>query len=179
MPLNNVSTFTGEQASFWLHMPAALSKKTAEIFVSDPQTYEVIYQQQLLLPELDTDSIVKIDLPATNGEGASLLAPSQDYFWEFAAICDVADRSRDHVVQGFVHRLEASALPTDLTARSTIQQAEAYAAAEIWQQTLELALLLKAAEPTLWSQLLSSVELGALAHEPVIAGLMRDRAELP
>jgi hypothetical protein len=179
MPLNNVSTFTGEQASFWLHVPVELSETTAEIFVNHPQTDEVVYQQPLLLPKMDSDSIVKIDLPATNGDGTPLLAPSQNYFWEFAAICDAADRSRDHVVQGFVHRLETGALPGDLFALPLMQQAEQYAAAGIWQQTLETALMLKASDPTPWLQLLSSVELGGLANEPVMAGPMADRAELP
>jgi hypothetical protein len=182
MPLNNVSTFTGEQASFWLHVPVELSEKPAEIFVSHPQTHEVVYQQQLLLPKMDSAGIVKIDLPATNGEGTPLLAPSQDYFWEFAAICDVADRSRDHAVQGFVHRLETGALPNDLSddlsVLSLAQQAEQYAAAEIWQQTLEMALILRATDPTPWSELLASVELERLANEPVMAGTMTSRAEM-
>jgi hypothetical protein len=165
MPLNNVSTFTGEQASFWLHVPAELSEKTAEIFVSNPQTHEVVYQRQMLLPAMTAASIIKLNLPASKADGTPLLAPDQDYFWEFATICDASDRSRDHVVQGFVHRVEAT-LPDG--SAQLVQQAEQYAAAEIWQQTLEAASTLKATDSTLWSQLLTSVGLEALIDEPVV-----------
>jgi hypothetical protein len=172
MPHNNVSTFTGERASLWLHVPIELSEQPAEIFVSNPQTHEVVYQQQLLLPKLDTAGIIQLDLPAAKADGTPLLAADQDYFWEFATICDASDRSRDHVVQGFVHRLEASeTLSDDLDDLSELplpQQAQQYAAAEIWQQTLDIASTLKLTDSTLWSQLLTSVGLETLANEPVI-----------
>jgi Domain of Unknown Function (DUF928) len=167
MPLNNISTFRGEQASFWLHIPAELSAKPAEMFVSNPQTHEVVYQQQMRLPELTAAGLIQIDLPATKADGTALLVPGQDYFWEFAAICDDADRSRDHVVQGFVNRVETAeaSLPDD-----SAQQAEHYAAAEIWQQTLEAASALKVTDATLWSELLTSVGLEDLIDEAVIEG---------
>jgi hypothetical protein len=171
MPLNNVSTFTGEQASLWVHVPAELSEKSAEIFVSNPQTHEVVYQQPLQLPQMTAAGIVKFNLPATKADGTSLLLPNQDYFWEVATICDASDRSRDQVVQGFMHRLETEAIsPDDLSKLSRSQQAEQYAAAEIWQQTVDIASTLKTAEMGLWSQLLASVGLETLANEAVIEG---------
>ncbi len=175
MPFNNVSTFTGEQASLWIHVPAELSEKSAEIFVSHPQTHEVIYQQQMLLPKMTAAGIVKFDLPATKADGTPLLLPNQDYFWEVATICDSSDRSRDHVVQGFVHRIEDSeSAVDDSSGRSLSQQAEQYAAAEIWQQTLDIASTLKATDVTMWSQLLTSVGLESLVSESVLDGPMLD-----
>jgi uncharacterized protein YcbX len=112
-------------------------------------------------------------LPASKADGTPLLAPDQDYFWEFATICDASDRSRDHVVQGFVHRVEAT-LPDG--SAQLVQQAEQYAAAEIWQQTLEAASTLKSTDSTLWSQLLTSVGLEALIDEPVVDEPVVDEA---
>ncbi len=169
MPLNNINTFTGEQASFWIHVPVELSEKPAEIFVSNPQTHEVVFQRQFVFPLITTAGIIKVDLPVTKANGTALLAAEQDYFWELATICDASDRSRDHVVQGFIHRIEASeTLSGELSQLPLSQQAEQYAAAEIWQQTLESAAALKAVDSTLWSQLLMSVGLETFIDDPVI-----------
>ena len=167
VPHNNINTFAGPQASLWLRIPAELSQKRAEIFVQNPETFEIIYQQQFLLSDLET-GISKINLPATDDEGTPLLAAEKDYFWEFAVICDAADRTRDHIAQGFVHRLETTdAFEQELATLTPGEQAEQYAKSEIWQETLELALQTRASEPTAWSQLLDSVGLDFLVDAEV------------
>ncbi len=174
VPNNNVSTFSAQQASLWLHVPAELSQKEAEIFVQNPETFEVIYQKQLSLPKLEETGLVQIDLPSSNAEGERLLAEDQDYFWEFAVICDASDRSRDHVAQGFVQRVEKAIAYSDHNSSvadastGSLQQAEAYAEAGLWQETLAIAAQLRATEPAVWSQLLSSVGLSAFIDEPFV-----------
>lgn len=168
VPSNNVSTFAGDQASFWLRVPAEVSQKEAEIFVQHPETFEVVYQAQLLLADIHETGFVQVNLPAVDASGNPLLAAGQNYFWEFAIICDASDRSRDHVAQGFVHRVETGAPLAANANASDLQQAEAYAAAGIWQETLAIAAQLRATEPTVWSQLLASVNLASLADEPFI-----------
>ncbi len=174
VPRNNISTFTSTQASLWLRIPTELSQKRAEIFVQNPETFEIVYQQQFLLSDLET-GISKIDLPTTNNEGTALLAIGQDYFWEFAVICDASDRTRDHIAQGFVHKLETTeAFEEKLETLTPSQQAEQYAEAEIWQETLELALQTRAGDPTAWAQLLDSVGLNFLADEPEANDILLD-----
>lgn len=168
VPRNNISTFTGPQASFWLRVPAELSQKRAEIFVQNPETFEIIYQKQFVLADLET-GIAKIDLPDTNAQGTPLLAVEQDYFWEFAVICDLGDRTRDHIVQGFVQRLETTEnFDREMANLTAQQQAEKYAEAGIWQETLALTSQMRASEPALWSQLLTSVGLDFLVNEPLV-----------
>ena len=169
VPQNNVNTFAGEQAAFWMHMPAELSGETAELFVKNVQTEEVVYQQQFPMGRVDTDSIVEVRLPATQANGTQVMEPNQDYFWELAVICDVSDRSRDHAVQGYAHRVVSDELRIeDLAALDVSEQAARYVAAEVWQETLESAVQLKAEYPLLWSQLLSSVDLAEALGTPVV-----------
>lgn len=170
VPSNNVSTFAGEQASLWIHTPAELSGEPAELFVKNAQTQEVVYQQQFPLAALEASRIVEIRLPASDADGKPLISSNQDYFWELAVICDVSDRARDHVVQGFVHNVEMSEpAAAAIASLSLSQQAAQYAAAEVWQETLDIALQLRAEDASFLSELLDSVGLSALSGEAVSA----------
>jgi len=174
VPHNNVSTFSGQQASLWLHVPTEISQKEAEIFVQNPETFEVVYQKSLFLSDIAETGLIRVDLPPLNDKGKRLLSEDQDYFWEFAVICDASDRSRDHVAQGFIQRVENTIAANRLgtsgadTSAGLRQQAEAYAEAGLWQETLAIAAQLRATEPTVWSQLLSSVGLSAFINEPFL-----------
>ena len=178
VPYNNVSTFSGQQASLWLHVPAEIGRKEAEVFVQNPETFEVVYQKSFFLSDIEETGLIQVNLPSLDDEGEPLLSEEQDYFWEFAVICDASDRSRDHVAQGFIQRVEnaAAANRRDTSVADTRagtsaglrQQAEAYAEAGLWQETLAIAAQLRETEPAVWSQLLSSVGLSAFVNEPFL-----------
>ena len=173
VPKNNVSTFAEPQAKLWLHIPADLSKHTAEVFIKNPTTHEIIYEQQTALPKLENDGLIEIQLPATNADGSPLLADNQDYFWEFAIICDAADRTRDRFTQGFLHKItndkvleaQLEEIFRNLESASGGPDAmavEMYAAAKLWQETLSMAMRTISYRQHYLSELLTSVDLAEL-----------------
>ena len=194
IPKNNVSTFAEPQAKLWLYVPAELTTYTAEVFVKHPDTHEIVYEQQTALPKLERDGLIELTLPAASADGAPLLADNQDYFWEFAIICDVNDRTRDRFIQGFLHkvaddtalqaRLEEAASKVDPEPASPSELAiEMYAGAALWQEALSLALSLaidtNSAQQHYWGELLDSVGLSALNTPNYPVGRFMQRRSLP
>lgn len=171
VPRNNVSTFAGPQAKLWLHMPAELTLHTAEVFVKHPDTHKVVYEYQTALPKLERDGLIELILPAEKADGSPLIDDNQNYFWEFAIICDANDRARDRFIQGFLYKIASDeALDTQLdAAHRTVEPLpsdfgeftlEMLASAGLWQDTLSLAIY----SPKDWNELLLSVGLEELAN---------------
>ena len=168
-PKNNVITFAGDQASLWLHSSDIFENRTAEIFVQDAQTKDVIYETQLQLEGLEPGKFIKVDLPSTAATGAPLLEKGKLYTWEFAIICSTGDRTQDYFVNGLLEYVTPSPeLTTHLATATPAEKAELYANAGIWQETLMLAEQLSTAMPTLLPNLLKSVGLEAITQPQTI-----------
>lgn len=171
VPSNNVSTFSGQQASLWLHLSESFYDKTAEVYIQDLTSNDTVYEQQVDIASLNQearaqDNLIKVDLPEFTGSGAPLLETGKTYYWDFSIICNPNDRAQDYVVRGILHRVEADAdLAETIATASPIQQLENYASAGLWQEALQTAALLKEEQPHLWVELLSSVGLSRLAAE--------------
>lgn len=168
-PKNNVITFAGDQASLWLHASDIFEQKTAEIFVQNADTQAVIYEAQLQLEGLEPGKLIKVDLPATTATGEPLLEKGKTYTWEFAIICSTGDRTQDYYVNGLLEPVE---IETELSAKletaSPEEQAELYASAGIWQETLMLAEQLSPSMPMLLPELLRSVGLSELPQAQAV-----------
>lgn len=163
VPLNNVSTFSKEQAALWIHVSDYFKGNTAEIYVKEAATNTKVYEESFAIAALEQDGIMKIELPAESESGAALLETGKDYYWEVSIVCDVDNRTQDFVLQGLMHRVEADAdLDSAIAAATPVEQVERYASEGLWQETLEGAIALKAAQPQLWADLLSSVQLESL-----------------
>lgn len=158
VPANNVSTFSAKQATLWFQLEESLSGKAAEIYIKDRASNETVYEQRLAISALDSEGLFKVALPETDASGALLLATDREYYWEFSVICDANNRARDYALQGWMQRVGVEDELANAIA-PTQQQAERYAAAGLWQETLEAALALKPAQPLLWAELLLSVGL--------------------
>ena len=166
VPSNNVSTFAGEQASLWLYVAAGFNEKTAELYVQDPETRKTVHEQQIQLTGLENGGLVKVDLPASNAAGDSLLGAGKDYYWEFSVICNESDRAQDYIVQGLLNRVEVnSSLLENLASASLAQQLEQFASAGLWQETLQVSDALKSTDLSQWEALLTSVGLDMLIPE--------------
>ncbi|MEL6492981.1 MAG: DUF928 domain-containing protein [Cyanobacteria bacterium J06621_3] len=160
VPYNNINTFVGDQAALWIYGTPGVNQKTAEIFVQNAQTYEVIYQEQISIEGLDAGGLVRVELPANDASGAPLLEKNQEYKWEFAVICSSGDRSLDYHIGGLLQPVELdSELSSQLEAANPQEQTELYANAGIWQETLILAEQLRESAPELLPELLTSVGL--------------------
>lgn len=166
-PSNNVSiTVSGNPTLFW-YVPETKAQ-LAELVVVDNEDNEV-YQTTLAVK--GTPGVVKFSLPAT-----VKLEPGKNYQWQFALICKSTDRSEDEFVRGFIKRTELSSEQKTRLAstKEPLKQAEMYAGAKIWQETLTLLAQLRSERPNdskitnAWKELLDSVELQAIATEPLV-----------
>lgn len=165
-PSNNVAVTVSANPTLFWYIPETKAK-SAELVVTDEEGNEV-YQTTFAIT--DNPGVMKLSLPATVA-----LETGKDYKWMFALICQLTDRSKDEFVQGVLKRTELSAdQKTKLAAvKEPLKQAEVYAGAKIWQETLTLLAQLRYDRPNdskiadAWRELLNSVELTAIAREPL------------
>ena len=116
----------------------------------------------------DTSGIVKLNLPKNVN-----LTTNQEYTWTFTIICDPLDRSADEFVKGTIEKIEISSdLRNSLENATPLQQAEIYAKAKIWNDTIALVADLRTSNPAEWEaewkELLESVGLEQIASEPFV-----------
>jgi hypothetical protein len=103
------------------------------------------------------------------------LKPGQDYRWSVSLVCNSGDRSQDVTVDGWVQRVTPTA-----TVSQQLKQADprdrpaVYAQNSLWFDTLETLADQRCDRPkdaaltTSWTELLKSVELGAIAKQSII-----------
>lgn len=165
-PSNNVgTTVSGNPTLFW-YVPQT-EAKFAQLVVSENQDKE-IYQTTLALN--GTPGVVKLSLPATVA-----LEPGKEYWWRFGLICNREDPSQNKFVEGVIERTELSSEQKTKLEQATepLKQAEVYAGAKVWQETLTILAQLRHDRPNdsditeAWKELLKSVQLEAIATEPL------------
>lgn len=166
-PGNNLgTTISGNPTLFW-YVPKTKAK-SAEFVVLDDNDDEV-YQATLALQGVP--GVVKLSLPETVS-----LASGKSYRWLLALKCNAKDSSMDEFVTGNLERMELK--QEDKTklaeAKEPLQQAEVYAGARIWQETVTILAQLRQARPDdpkvrdAWKELLQSVKLDAIADAPLV-----------
>lgn len=143
--------------------------RQAELSLWDENS-QGIYQTTISLA--GTAGIVGLQLP----KDAPPLEVGQRYKWTVAVVCDVANRQRDAVVEGWIQRGEMTATMTqELNAADALKQAQLYAANGFWYDTVAALAALRQSRPedttiaAQWQELLGSVGLTELAQEPVVS----------
>ncbi|XGV97778.1 MAG: DUF928 domain-containing protein [Leptolyngbya sp. BL-A-14] len=103
------------------------------------------------------------------------LAVGKDYHWSVALICNPDDRSRDIRVDGWVQRVTPEPRLTSQLAKATpVDRVSLYASNGLWFDTLTTLADQRCANPkdaaliSSWSALLKSVQLGAIAEQPLL-----------
>jgi hypothetical protein len=103
------------------------------------------------------------------------LKPGQDYRWSVSLICNPGDRAQDVTVDGWAQRVVPSS-----TVNQQLKQADSrdrpavYAQNSLWFNTVETLVDQRCARPkdlalaASWTELLKSVELEAIAKQPLI-----------
>jgi hypothetical protein len=163
-PRNNLATTVSAHPTLFWYVPPTTAK-SAVFLVSDPQGKEV-YQTTLELK--NTPGVVKLRLPTTVS-----LETGKAYRWAFSLICDPDNGDQDVLVEGLLERSELNSKQKAqlAAAKEPLQQAEVYAAAGIWQETVALITQLRQDHPNdskiarAWKELLESVGLPAIATE--------------
>jgi hypothetical protein len=173
-PTNNVAVTVSANPTLFWYVPETQAE-FAEFVVVDKDENEV-YQTTLAVR--GTPGVVKLSLPPT-----VVLEPGKDYLWQLALVCEPTDRSADEFVQGVIKRAELKADQKSKldAAREPLKQAEVYAEAKIWQETLTLLAQLRHDRPNdssiadAWRELLNSVELQAITSAPLLECCKADR----
>ena len=167
-PPNNTNTFVGDEVKLLFYVPE-VTNRTAEIYVEDPETFDVVYEASFPLD--NTPGIVAVSFPAVNQTTGEALVTGVDYPWEFAIVCNPSDRAIDLAVSGLIQPMELStavaeeletlALPNDVP---SLQSAEVHANAGIWQETVTQLAALRCSSESNWVELLTSVDLEELTE---------------
>ncbi|MEQ9553198.1 MAG: DUF928 domain-containing protein [Coleofasciculus sp. G3-WIS-01] len=151
VPRNNLVTTVSETPSLFFDIPQTRAK-TAELVLMDNQGNELA---QKMIPLTGEAGVMDVKLPAT-----AKLEMNQIYRWELAIICNSQDRTQDVFIQGKLQRRELPAeLVRQLETSDLPQQAQLYAEAGIWHESLAIALRLRDTYPNALAGLLQSVGL--------------------
>lgn len=158
MPGDNVGTTVANNPKFFVYVPEHKAK-SAEFEIIE-KSGKSVYLTELDISE--TSGIVKLALPKNVS-----LTTNKEYNWRFVMICDEWDRSADESVEGIIKKVEISSdLENSLKNASLLEQAEIYAKAKIWNETIATVAELRNSNPTEWEELLTSVGLQEIASEP-------------
>jgi hypothetical protein len=158
MPGNNIGTTVATEPTLFVYVPKNTAQ-SAELVVID-DAGNPVYSKTFEISTIN--GIVKVNLPKN-----AALTPGKEYIWQFALVCDGNDRAADKYVQGTLKPVELSAdLQQQLKLASPLQQAQLYAEAGIWNETLITLADLRGSNPTEWEELLDSVGLKEISSEP-------------
>jgi hypothetical protein len=174
IPKTQLGLTVAKYPTFFIYVPQA-SEQTA-VFTLLDEDNKIVYETQVTLPS--QAGVVSFSLPDTG-----TLAPlkvGKPYHWYFSTVYDFDNRSKDHLVQGWIQRVEPSSdLARKLELADSKNRPAIYAAAGIWHETLASLAQLRRSTPndaTLaqqWEELLKSdaVRLNTIAKEPLLEKL--------
>ena len=172
LPHNAIATAFGANTdipmSLWFYIPDT-GAAAAELTIVN-ELGDTTFQKTIELPS--TPGTIQVMLPQYQTDGATPTFESGSlYYWDFALICDPNDRSDDVLLGGGIQRIDASPdflTQLDAVADDPLAQAELYATAGAWQETITLAASLRSQNPDAWTELLSSVDLDSVADQPIV-----------
>ncbi|WP_041779842.1 DUF928 domain-containing protein [Allocoleopsis franciscana] len=166
-PQNNIVTTVSDQPTLYWYIPKT-EAKSADFVVYDPEG-QLVYQTKVALEGIP--GVVKLSLPRTVE-----LKMGQEYDWTLALDQSPENEEQNRSVGGKIKRtaLTATQKAQLAAARQPLQQAEIYAEAGIWQETISILAQLRHDRPSdrninaAWKELLESVELKEIANAPLI-----------
>ena len=170
MPKNSLARTSEASPKLFFYIPAIEEPRTVEFVVRDGND-NLVYETTRMTN--GRSGIISLDIPVS--QKSNSLKTNQDYHWYVSLICDSGDRDRDVVVEGFVRRVELDpTLAKKLEGATPMEQLVLYQEAELWHEYLGTLAELKLAHPKdpvildKWNELFASVELDAIAQEPLI-----------
>ncbi|HEY9613187.1 DUF928 domain-containing protein [Allocoleopsis sp.] len=168
--------------TFWVYSPYSLTSEHSVEFILQDDQGNVIYQTSLSA-SVSTPGVVGFKLP----DSVPPLQVNKRYNWFFSIACDrkpeetpnELDEPTKIVVSAWVERIALEpSLQRELEQATPAQKALIYHKAGIWHEALTTLAELRRQQPneaTLkeeWEQLLRSINLEAIAPEPITAKLL-------
>lgn len=168
LPLNKLGLTLAERPRLFWYLPQT-SVKTAKFLLLADTDQTVIHETTFTLP--NRPGIFSYTLP----ESAPPLKIGKTYHWYLTMVCDPEDFSANPKVEGWVERIQPeSSLSEQLATADKRKLAYLYAEAGIWHEALTAIAQLHYGEPRnwryqlSWRQFLTSVDLNAIAAEPLL-----------
>ncbi len=166
-PQSNVATTVSDQPTLFWYVPKTQAK-SAEFLLSD-NGGQIVYQTTLALKGIP--GVVKLSLPKTVA-----LKTGEKYAWTFGLKCNSDNEAPQVWVGGDIERtvLNSAQKAQLAAAKEPLKQAEVYAQAGIWQETISILAQLRHDRPgdrdvnRAWKELLESVDLKDIANQPLV-----------
>lgn len=171
VPEKNVGINTAKSPQIFFYIPKINQQKPLEFVLRNEQD-ELIYEAFL---QTTGDGIIGIEVP--DNVSANLLETDRNYHWYLSIVCNFQQRSRDLVVEGWLHQGDVDlATKNELNTASAIEQAELYHQQGYWYDALAVLADTHQSsnqqeQPIIrekWTELLGSVGLDNLAQKPFI-----------
>ncbi len=153
--------------TFLINLPPTSAKQVFFKIEDHNQDYEYT----TILPITGKEGIIRVTLPPD----APALETGQEYQWFLALMCKGSLKPDSPMVQGSVTRVPVTIASSEqFTTMTQLQQAEIYAEAGIWYETISILAQLREEKPedsklfSIWEQVLSSVGLKNLAQAELV-----------
>ncbi|WP_319419437.1 DUF928 domain-containing protein [Pleurocapsa sp. FMAR1] len=173
IPNETVGIKNSASPTLFFYVPEVSQQKTIEFVLRNEQD-ELIYEAFLTTPG---KGIMSVKIPAVINSNQP--ETEQNYHWYLSMICNPQERSRDVVVEGWLHQKEIDrAIKQKLQFATSVEKAELYSEQGFWYDaiaTLAHEQDFNAKQSTVrkkWSELLGTVGLEDLASEPFIKSKM-------
>jgi hypothetical protein len=169
IPENQVTLTTSTYPSLFFYLPKTDAKEA--IFILSDENDREIYKS--IFRVADISGLLKVSIP--DNFISPTLELDQNYFWQFALICDPKNPSKNPLVDGWVQRVSLNeATLNQLESASEIKKVNIYDEAGIWQDALTTLANLRQQDPdnlfleSQWNQLLEKIGLARIAQEPIV-----------
>ena len=168
-----------EHPTFWFYVPYSLNSPPSVLsveFVLQDEKSKEVYKRVLTTSE-NSPGVFNFELPST----APALEVGRRYYWNLTISCDNGlsqenswDYGNKAYVDGWVERVELNpSLKTQLEQATPLETVALYAKAGIWHEAVTSLGKLRRENPQKaalmadWNELLKSVDLEAIAQEPI------------
>lgn len=168
---SHVGITTSAHPTFFVYVPQ-IQPQEARFVVYD-ELGNQLYLTEVALT--GTPGIIQLKLPETIS-----LENEQDYLWQFIISCTPENPRLQEMVWGIIRRTQLSPTAKRKLERlqfqqqaTLLKQAQVYAEAKVWHDTLTILAQLRNSRPQEWEELLKSVGLDQMAQEPFVESRTR------
>ena len=169
IPNKNSGIKASASTTLFFYVPEVSQQKTIEFVLRNEQD-ELIYETFLTTTG---KGIMSVKIPAVIN--SNQLETNQNYHWYLSMICNPQERSRDVVVEGWLHQEEIDrAVKQKLQFATSVEKAELYSEQGFWYDAIATLVQeqdFNAKQSVVrkkWTELLGTVGLEDLASEPFI-----------
>ena len=173
VPEHSVGLTTSTTPQLFFFIPETAQTLLLEFLVRNQQD-ELVYATRL--ETRDRPGIIALQLPEKFSSES--LESNQNYHWYLSMICNQQNRAHDVVVSSWLRRIEIEPkLAQQLQNSAPLAQAHLYQQQGLWHDALSAVVQAQKTAPergkalAKWTELLTALGLGELAHQPLIEEL--------